>query len=304
MLYLCILILILYIYILLLYCIAYYYLNIQYYRASRPPSDRLDPRRRAADGKCERIEQWKKRLHQHIADIYDNTPTATCINSSNGQGFNAQKWLEKFQQQCASINHCHTRLMSLRMRSEATLKVELDNILSTSTATAASTSAASIIADTNSPSTTSSSETSSTELERLLSPTNSSSGSNDSDVPAVVVVTNEMLTECYPHVPEPYRRVLYLLQKGMCSMYTHIYMNIYFVLVMLSIVISNIRYSHDIFIRKRTYSGPLWAVATVKRNAPKGQNCHLITFLYIATTHYSIYWFYPYTTFLTTGYQL
>ena len=200
-------------------------------RASRPPSDRLDPRRRAVDGKCERIEQWKRRLHQHIADIYDNTTTTTTSNSNSNssnsiktEGFNAQKWLEKFRQECVYINQCHTHLMSLRMRSEAALKSDLDLILTPiASNTATTTSAASISASTNSPSTTSSSETSNTELERLLSPSSNDSSGNDSDAPAVVVlVTDDTLAECYPHVPEPYRRVLYLLQKGMFSMYIYV----------------------------------------------------------------------------------
>ena len=114
--------------------------------------------------------------------------------------------------------------MSLRMRSEAALKAELDNILTLiASNTATTTSTASITASTNSPSTTSSSETSNTELERLLLPSSNDSSGNDSDAPAVVVlVTDDTLAECYPHVPEPYRRVLYLLQKGMFSMYIYV----------------------------------------------------------------------------------
>ena len=117
-------------------------------------------------------------------------------------------WLEQFQQQCASINQCHTRLMSLRMRSEASLKAELDKILTLTTTSRATTT----------PSSTTTTDTSNNELERLLLP---SSNDNGSDVPEDVV-TDEVLAGCYPHVPEAYRRVLYLLQKGMHSMFIYV----------------------------------------------------------------------------------
>ena len=174
-------------------------------------------------------------------------------------------WLEQFQQQCASINQCHTRLMSLRMRSEASLKAELDKILTLTTTSRATTT----------PSSTTTTDTSNNELERLLLP---SSNDNGSDVPEDVV-TDEVLAGCYPHVPEAYRRVLYLLQKGMHSMF--IYVRVPHSTILVTILI----YIYNMYL----FSGPLWAMATIQRDATKGQNYHLLTYLLTAISYITIY---------------